>query len=323
MASTEILQLARDQFGIVGREQLIDDLEMSPSAIGRLTADGRLLPQIAGVYRLASAPDTFLSRCMTVQLWSGGIGFISSWSAGRIRGLRRMPAERIHFTVPSAWSRRSPGWIHLDRTSWYDESIDRVELGSGLVVASSLRMMFGLAADLTQFRFDRAAEDAWHRGLTTPSAMGAYLEAHRCRGKDGVATMQAFVDKAIVRPRPAQSGLEQEFIDAFEHVMSAVTRQHELQIPSGETVKLDIAWPTIRLAVEPGSSWFHGGDLGQARDHDRDLACNEVGWMIIRLDESFRFDPAAAARRVKRVYDSRRRDLLGARFPAHIRPVHV
>jgi hypothetical protein len=294
---------------MVARDQLLaDDIGLSTSAIGRLTADRRLLPALPGVYRLASAPDTFVARCFAAQLWAGELGFVSSWSAARLRGLRKMSADRIHFTVPWTHSRRSPDWIHLDRSKWYDES-DRETLESGIVVATPLRMMFGLAADLNQHRFNRAAEDVWHLGLADPGAMSVYLQSHRCRGKDGVATMQTFIDLAATRSRPAQSGLEQEFIAAFEKVLPPIVRQFELRIPSGEVVKLDIAWPEIRLAVEPGSSWFHGGDAGQARDHDRDLGCNEVGWMIIRLDESFRLDPAAAARRVQRAHRARTREL--------------
>lgn len=255
----------------------MNDLALGSSSIGRLTADGRLVRVMPGAYRLGSAPVTFESRCMAVQIWAGGSGFISSWSAGRLRGLRKMPSATIHFTVPRDHSRRTPNWVHLDRTGWYDAHADREVLDSGLVVATPLRMMFGLAADFNRFRFRRAAEDAWHKKLTCPSEMSTYLQRHRCRGKDGVAAMQDFVDEAIGRDRPAQSGLEQDFIEAFEKILPPVVRQHPLTIPTGEVVKLDIAWPALRLAVEPGSSWFHGGDSGQARDHDRDLGCNEVG----------------------------------------------
>jgi hypothetical protein len=310
VVNINLLHLTRTQFGVVARHQLLDDdIGLSSSAIGRLTSDRRLLKVLPGVYRLASTPDAFVSRCFATQLWAGDVGFVSSWSAARLRGLRKMSAERIHFTVPWEHSRRSPDWIHLDRSKWYDNR-DRETLDSGLVVATPLRMMFGLAADLNQYRFNRAAEDAWHLGLTNPGAMSVYLQNHRCRGKDGVTTMQSFVDVAMTRARPAQSGLEQEFIEAFEKILPPVVRQFELTIPSGEVVKLDIAWPDIRLAVEPGSSWFHGGDAAQARDHDRDLGCNEVGWMIVRLDESFRLDPAAAARRIRKVHLARTRELV-------------
>ena len=66
---------------------------------------------------------------------------------------------------------------------------------SALLVATPMRMLFGLADAFNQFRFERAAEDAWHRGLITPSEAAEYLERHRCRGKDGVSTIERWLER--------------------------------------------------------------------------------------------------------------------------------
>ena len=60
------------------------------------------------------------------------------------------------------------------------------------------------------------------------------------------------------------------------------------------SIHLDIAWPEVRLAVEPGHSWWHGGELRQLRDEARDRACGVVGWHVIRFGEDVRGDLAAA-----------------------------
>lgn len=315
MVTLPVLELARSQFGVVARRQLVDDLGLSESAVTRLASDGRLIRMLPATYRLASAPDTFLARAMAVQCWAG-TGFLSSWTAARIYGLRRMPAEPIHVTVPDDTRRRVPRWIHLDRSSWYDAQRDRTTLPSGLIVASPLRMLFGLAHDLTARRFGHAAEDAWHLRLTDPDEMADYLELHRCRGKNGVSTMERWLERASGRHRPTQSQLERDVVDALLRVgLPEPELQYPLELRSGETIHLDLAWPAVRLAVEPGASWFHGGDEAQARDHDRDLACNEVGWMIIRLDEAFRLDPEGAARRVRRAHRQRAREVSGPAMP--------
>ncbi len=313
MIDPALLLLAGEQFGVVGRSQLVGDLGIGPSSVARMTRSGVLVAMARGTYRLASGAETFEARCMSAQLWAKGDGFVSSWSACRLRGLRRMNSDRVHFTIPAGNGRCGPWWMHLDRSSWYDAVADREALPNGLVVATPLRMLFGLAGDVNQFRFDRAAEDAWHRDLTDPTAMAAYLAAHRKRGRDGVARLEAFLERCGDRHLPAQSGFEQDVIAALERVLPPIVRQHRLTLANAEVVKLDIAWPDVRLAVEPGASWYHGGDAGQRKDHDRDLACNEVGWMVIRLDESFRRDLPGAARRVAAVYRRRRDELGGSR----------
>lgn len=305
MANSQLLQLARRQFGVVHRTQLTNDLELTRSQIFGLRQRDELVEVLPSTYRLRSHPDTFLARALATQLWAGGVGFLSSWSAARVYELRKMPAGAIHFTVPADFSRRTPTWIHLDRSSWYSRS-DRRSLPSGLVVAQPERMLFGLAADVNQHRFGRAAEDAWHRKLITPRSMSAYLDRHRCRGKNGVARLEQWLTANAHRPRPAQSHLEMLFIEAFERIgLPPAIRQHRVRLPNGERIHLDIAWPDVRLAVEPGAAWFHGDDAGQARDHDRDLACNELGWVVIRLDDTSRHDPDGVARRVQRAHEMR------------------
>lgn len=88
----------------------------------------------------------------------------------------------------------------------------------GLLVATPLRTLFGLAATLHPFRFARAAEDAWNLGLITPEAAADYLERHRCRGKDGVSVLEEWLDGVVGRERPAQSGLEQLLLECLAAV---------------------------------------------------------------------------------------------------------
>ncbi|MGB0112671.1 MAG: hypothetical protein WBP59_05580 [Ilumatobacteraceae bacterium] len=246
---------------------------------------------------------------MAVQLRAAPAGFLSGWTAGRLAGLRSMPERPIHFTVPQRFDRELPTWVDVHRSRWYDDA-DRCVRDDQLVVAQPLRMLFGLAAAFNQYRFERAAEDAWHLGLITPTAAAEYLQAHRCRGKDGVATMERWLDRAIERERPTQSNLERVLIDALEQVgLPDPERQWPLVLAGAETIRLDIAWPSIRLAVEPGASWWHGGDQRVRRDQARDRACTELGWLVVRFDETMRSDVAAAAEQVARIHRRRTADL--------------
>jgi hypothetical protein len=305
----ETLRLAAAQHGAISRTQVIETSGVSSATFARTRARGVVVDVVPGVVRFASSPETFLMRCMAVQLRFDPIGFLSGWTAGALVGLRSMPRGTIHVTVPTHVDASMPMWADVHRSRWYDED-DRMRRGDGLIVATPMRMLWGLAAVCNQHRFDRAAEDAWHLGLITPIDAWDYLEAHRCRGKDGVSTLERWLEGATTRSRPSQSNLERVLLEALERCgLPNPVRQHPLAIGSNEVIHLDIAWPELRLGVEPGAAWHHGGDLGQRRDQDRDRACAEAGWLIVRFDETMRSDPDSAADQVARIFRRRRSDL--------------
>jgi len=306
----ELLRLAARQHGVVSVEQADRHCGIPAHRMRRWRRSGHLVELAPGVVRIASSVETFSMRCMALQLSWGGTGFLSGWTAARLYGVRSMPDRPIHFTVPLGRRHADPPWADVHRSSWYEAATDTLRRIDGLVVADPLRMLFGLAAAFNQHRFERAAEDTWHLGLIDPNTAVSYLEAHRCRGKDGVSTFERWLDRAIAQRRPSQSNLERNLITALGQAgLPEPERQWPLQLGTGETIHLDIAWPAIRLGVEPGSSWWHGGDLRQRADQARDRSCGEVGWMIVRFDESMRSDLRAAAGQVRRIHHRRTHDL--------------
>lgn len=309
MFDQHVLELAARQHGVVAAAQLRSEFDISTSAVARARRRGLLIPIAPGVLRIASSPETFDARCVALHLHARGEGYLSGWTAARIQGLRKMPPAPIHLTVPDRGRRDHPEWASVHRSSWYSAA-DHMSTAEGISVATPLRMLFGLAATFNQFRFERAAEDAWHRGLITPVGAAEYLASHRCRGKDGVSRMERWLEHALTRPRPTQSDLERSLIQSIEQLgLPAPERQFPLELPIGERIHFDIAWPTLRLAVEPGASWWHGGDLAQRRDQARDRACGELGWLVVRFDESMRSDLDQSARQVARIYRRRLNDL--------------
>lgn len=304
------MSIAAAQCGVVGRTQMMD-LGIDRRTLQRARASGMLVDVTSKSYRFASSTESFAARCWALQLHTGERGFLSGTTAARLWGLRRMNSLTVQLTLPNTTRLRLPPWAEVHYTSWYTPRGDRVRRDDGLLVASPMRMLFGLAADLNEFRFRRAAEDAWHLQLIDPADAADYLEAHRCRGKDGVAAFERWLEQTDVGGRPAQSYLERDLLEALTAVgLPPAVRQFGVVLPSGELVHLDIAWPDIKLAVEPGASWWHGGDLGQRRDQARDRALARVGWHVLRFDEELRNDIVAAAREVRAIHRRRSSDII-------------
>jgi hypothetical protein len=213
----------------------------------------------------------------------------------------------VHVTIPTrAKIGPLPSWIKVHWTSWRRDG-DVITRPDGLRLSSPLRTLFDLAGKLNQFAFERIAEDLWHLKRLDPTEASPYLEQVRRSGRGGVARFEEWVERIRHRQRPAQSGLELDVIRAIADAgLPAPVRQHPLVLRSGELIHIDVAWPNIQFGLEPGHSWWHGGDLQVRKDIARDNACGELGWFIRRLDESLRADPGGTARLVKALYDSRR-----------------
>jgi hypothetical protein len=301
----DVLALFHRQYGVASYDQL-RELGVSRQTIWRAEKRGSVDALLPLVYVLAGVELTFHGRCMAALLYLGPRSFLCRKSAAAIYGCREMPRQIIHVTVPStAKIGPVPSWIKVHWTSWRLHG-DVVTRPDGLRLTSPLRTLFDLGAKLNQFAFERIAEDLWHLNLIDPADGPDYLERVRRSGRAGVARFEAWVERVLPRTRPAQSGLELDVLKAIADVgLPEPERQFPLMLLSGELVHIDVAWPDIQFGLEPGHSWWHGGDVKVRSDIARDNGCGELGWFIRRLDESLRADLEGTARLVKALYDAR------------------
>jgi hypothetical protein len=312
MNRPDVLKFLADHHWVASLDQL-RELKVSKAAVQHARRCGVLDTPLRGIVSLAAVDLSFEGRAMVIQLAAGDTSFVSGPSAGVLYHLRMMPRTPVEVAVKETHQLTVPSWGRLVRTSWIDEDRDVVTRSDGLRVASPLRMLFGLARRFNQHRFERAAEDVWHRKLATPDDAAAYLAAVRRSGRGGVTRFEAWLEKTITRPRPSQSGLELDFVDLLDSVgLPKPERQHPVVLPSGETIHLDLAWPDVRLAIEPGHSWWHGGDLRMRLDYARDRDCDEIGWKVIRYDEAAAEDPECAAQQTLAIYRRRKADLVSS-----------
>lgn len=301
-----VLDLARTQHGVVSRRQLLE-LGVSSSQIGRAVRRGRLARLLRGIFLMAPALDTFLSRCFAVQLRLDGVGVLTGRTAGRLHGLSRMGTEPLQCMVPTERVLDLPPWVEVHRSRWYRHDRRHTQLPNGLIVANPQRTLFSLAAfTLTQRRFNHIADDAWNLGLVAPDGMAEYLDRHRCRGKDGVAFLESWIERSLDETRPTQSYFERDLLDALDRAgLPTPHTQFPIDLQTRQRIHLDIAWPAVRLGIEPGHSRFHD----PAADAARDLACAELGWVVHRLTEHARSDLDRFAHLIARAHRRRWLDL--------------
>jgi hypothetical protein len=305
----DVLELIGRQYGLATGLQL-QDLGIARSTIRRARDRDVLVEVLPGVFTTAHRPCTFATNAMAVQLYFGDDCYLTGTTAGVYYGLREMPRGYVQAATTQRRSRlRTPKWVRLSSTPWIDD-VDVVEQGDRLRIAHPHVMLAALASRFNAHRFAMAAEDTWNRGLITPTSLAEFVDAHASARRPGTARMKAWLGANGHRKRATQSGFEFDVVERLLAMgLPEPERQHPLVLLSGELIHLDIAWPNIRFAVEPGHSWFHRGTLREKADEARDRACGELGWHVSRYGEDARTDLRALAEEVARTHGVRRRQL--------------
>jgi hypothetical protein len=228
-----------------------------------------------------------------------------------------MPPRRRR-SVPERTDRRAPPWParHGRVADRGQRSGDDASKRPLVDPAREVELGRWRATSRPQRRPRRGGGGGGPRGgrLVHPCDAAEYLTRIRRQGLTGVARFEAWLDHVAAQSAPAQSGLEQLLADIVQRSgLPDPERQFPLTLPRGGIVHLDLAWPAIRLALEPGHSWWHGGDLAMRADQERDRACGEVGWHVVRYDESVRQHRDSAARELVGIYRERARLVFASR----------
>ncbi len=224
----------------------------------------------------------------------------------------RCRPQPIHVTVPTATNRSMPSWV--DGTTVVDGTTTPIERPGpdGLIVATPLRMLFSLAAAFNQYRFERAAEDAWHlRPDHTRRCSWHYLEAHRCRGKDGVATLRddgserALGSEPAVAERPRTRACSKR--SNADRCPPEAPISHSTLADRRDRFTSTSPGPTSGSQSNRARRGGTAATTGQRRDQDRDRACARSG-LAHRCDSTRRLrqDPERAADQITNGSHARR-----------------
>ena len=68
-----------------------------------------------------------------------------------------------------------------------------------------------------------------------------------------------------------------------------------ISFDGGTRVRVDLAYPDARIAIECDGSWWHGGDAKARADKRRDTIVAAHGWLPMRVADGSDLDEAARA----------------------------
>jgi hypothetical protein len=248
------------------------------TAHGLVTA-GDLVPILPGVLRSGHWPlgpeQLMVAACLRNS--GAAIGFVT---AARLWNLRRLPTDaRIHLLVAHGRSPEMPGVV-VHRCRKIDP-VDVVERPDGIRLTSPPRTLFDSADMLGVERATSVLEQLIDAGR---GSFAVHVDtwtrlAHSRR--PGTRTMAK-----VVRSRPAWQAALQSDLEA--RVLAEIARQelptpipqYPLTVPGAGAIRIDFAWPELRVAVEVDHPLWH---IDRHKDIRRDRKLGLLGWSTPRI----------------------------------------
>ncbi|HVL04366.1 MAG TPA: hypothetical protein VM388_00110 [Acidimicrobiales bacterium] len=271
----QLNRLAAGQYSLAHRKQALE-LGMTARQIDERVASGLFAPEHPGVYRLASAPRSPAQATLAACLAAGGGAVASHRSAGALWRLRGVEAAAPEIIVPATRCPTLRG-VLVHRTDRLDD-ID-VSRRLRIPVTTPARTLLDLGAVVPVEMVEPALEDALLRRLVTFKLLVDTLERLGGPGRNGAGVLRALVEERDPATAPTESMLEDMLYRVVRRGgLPEPVRQYEVA-----GVRLDGAFPDIRLGIEADSRIWHGGRLDVQRNAEKANILLAQGWRALHF----------------------------------------
>ncbi len=272
-----LVQKATSQHGLLTTVQL-RLLGFTKQHQANLVSHGVIERVRRGVLRLAGSPQTWEQELLGACLSPGAPVVASHRSALRIWGLR------THFTGIEV-SVRYPKNRHLDGVRVH-RSVDLVDddvvLVGAIPVTSVARTICDSGLIFPGHEIQRAVDHSVATGLVTSGELLNIRRRVGEHGRNGVVRLQDAIDQLPAGGDGAESGPELELLRILTDAgLPAPTLQHPLSV-GGRTYRIDLSYPTARLALEYDGVDAHSGVDRFVDDRRRQNALVGAGWTVLR-----------------------------------------
>ncbi len=275
------LQILHRQSGAITTAQL-RSAGVSDRGRRRLLDANVIEPVGRSVYRVPDIPLTLEGRLVEVSLQHPR-GFVTGPTAGGYVGLRRMPrASQLHFCMPHGLRVDVGNHVKLRQSNLIQPHHVR-RLDNGIVLANWGRLAFDLAADLPRFDLASVIEQMLQWKVVDMAALAGIARELCGMGRPG---SRRFAGVLLERHpgTAAESHPELKVLDGLlRRGVPVVPQVASLQLPNGRSVRIDMAVPDLRWAVEVDVHPHHLDLVGTTRDKRRDRQLHLIGWQVERV----------------------------------------
>jgi very-short-patch-repair endonuclease len=275
-ADAAIAELARRQYGVIARRQLLE-AGVREDAIRYRLAIGRLHLLHQGVYAVGHQLIPREGRWLAAVFASGAAAVLSHRSAAALWMIR--PNSRSVIDVTARHRSRSSKQIrrHVSRLP-----ADEVTVKEGIPVTTVPRTIFDLAASEPVDVIENLLREAEHRRLWDRLSLRHLVE--RYPGRRGVRKVRAALER--LKDEPAgrkRSRLEERFAPFLRHHDLPLPRFNDWILVGGRRFQVDCHWPGTGQIVELDGWEGHGTRSAFREDRARDRALRVAGYAVTRL----------------------------------------
>ena len=270
-------QIARKQHALIARDQALAS-GLSPFQIRQRVRSGEWCTVRPGVYAVNGAPPTWLQAVAAAAI--GPDVWISHQTAGTLWALPGVSDDAIHVVSSLDRCVRLAGVVgHRSGALFTADLTTR----NRIPVTTPARTLVDLSASLSSRRLGSAVDDALRRRILTLPALDRCLA--RLAGAPGrrPAVVQEVLAARLPGYDPGDSDLETRVLRLVVGAgFPPPAQQHRVRI-GGRSVRIDLAYPVLRLAIELDGWEFHGTRSAFDDDRTRANLLVAYGWTVVRF----------------------------------------
>jgi len=271
-----ISELARGQYGVVGRWQLMERGWTEGEIKWRIRT-GRLHRLHAGVYAVGHNLIPKQGRWMAAVLASGSDTLLSHQTAAALWGLRGYSGGAIHVTLP----RKSTPSKGIRRHFSLVPDDERTEQ-EGIPVTSVHRTILDLAVTASVDEVTAMIKEAEYRNFWDRLSLWDLLE--RYPKKRGSRNLRLVLGRITEEPTGRKrSPLEERFAAFLRRHHLPQARFNDWILLGSKRYRVDCHWPGTRQIVELDGWEGHGTRTAFREDRARDRALRVAGYSVTRL----------------------------------------
>ena len=271
-----IAKLARRQYGVVARRQLLDG-GLSEEEVDLRIRSGRLHRVHAGVYAVGHTLIPRQGRWMAAVLASGPEAILSHLSAAALWMIRPNSRSRVDVTVPHRSRSSKAICRHLSHVPPDERTVEE-----GIPVTSVHRTIFDLAATTSIEEVIAMIKEAEYQNRYDRLSLWDLLA--RYPNKRGSRNLRFALGRLKEEPMGRKlSRLEERFAPFLRHHRLPVPRFNDWILLEKKRCQVDCHWPGTGQIVELDGWEGHSTRSAFRDDRARDRALRVAGYSVTRL----------------------------------------